>query len=83
MRELLEWEDPSSDIRLMIANVVKNSYYSTETYRKNIIPYHLYYVRRDITNKEVYHQILSYYTRILGKFTSDEFQAKFIEVPEE
>lgn len=67
----------------MIANVVNNSYYSTEAYRKNIIPYHLYYVRRDITNKEFYHQILGYYQRILGEFTPEQFGTNYIEVPED
>lgn len=48
----------------MVANVVNNKYYSGEVYRKNISPYHLFYVNPNSTNKQVYHQIIGYFKRI-------------------
>lgn len=57
----------------MVANVVNNRYYSGEVYRKNIAPYHLFFVNPNTTNKDVYHQIIGYFSRITKqKFENDE-----------
>jgi hypothetical protein len=56
----------------MVANVVNNKYYSGETYRKNIAPYHLFFVNPSSTNKQVYQQIISYFTRITKQNIQNE-----------
>jgi len=53
----------------MLGNMANNSYYSADTYRKNIVPYHFYYVSPNLTNKQFYHKILTYYQRLTGGFT--------------
>ena len=50
----------------MVANVVNNSYYSGEQYRKNIAPYQLFFVNKNLTNKQVYFKIINSYARILN-----------------
>ena len=48
----------------MVANVVNNRYYSGEVYRKNIAPYHLFFVNPTTSNKQLYQQIIIYFSRI-------------------
>lgn len=68
----------------MVANVVNNKYYSGEVYRKNIAPYHLFFINPSMTNKQVYHQIIGYFARITKQVIKDEeeFYNKFINVDE-
>jgi hypothetical protein len=68
----------------MVANVVNNKYYSGEVYRKNIAPYHLFFVSPNLTNKQVYHQIISYFNRITKQTIENEedFYNKFINLDE-
>jgi hypothetical protein len=68
----------------MVANVVNNKYYSGEVYRKNIAPYHLFFVNPNLTNKQVYHQIITYFARITKQTVENEedFYNKFINVDE-
>jgi hypothetical protein len=65
VRELYPEEDPATGIKLMVGNVVNNDYYPDESYRKNIIPFHLFYASPNSTNKQIYRQLTSYYERIL------------------
>ena len=51
MRELDPFENPEKDIKVMLGHVICNPYYSDETYRKNIVPFQLVYVKMNITNK--------------------------------
>lgn len=66
----------------MVGNVVNNKYYSGETYRKNIAPYQLFFINPSSTNKQVYHQIIGYFSRIINYTIGDEaeFAEKFINV---
>ena len=66
IRELNPDEDLQLDIKVMVANVVNNSYYSGEQYRKNIAPYQLFFVNKNLTNKQVYFKIINSYARILN-----------------
>ena len=84
MRELNAYENPETDIKIMVANVVNNKYYSGEVYRKNIAPYHLFYVNPNSTNKQVYQQIISYFVRITKKqlLSEEDFYKQYIDVDE-
>lgn len=66
----------------MIGNVINNKYYSGETYRKNIAPYQIFFINPNFTNKQVYHQIIGYFSRIINYTVKDEaeFAEKFINV---
>jgi hypothetical protein len=66
----------------MVANVVNNKYYSGEVYRKNIAPYHLFYVNPNQTNKQLYQQIIGYFVRITKQSVQndEDFYSKYIDV---
>lgn len=72
VRELNEYENPATDMKIMVANVVNNKYYSGEVYRKNIAPYHLFFVNPNLTSKQVYHQIIGYFARITKQTVENE-----------
>lgn len=49
----------------MLGHVICNPYYNDENYRKNIVPFQLVYAQVNITNKQLYHLVLTRYSKIL------------------
>jgi hypothetical protein len=51
VRELNSYENPQADIKVNLVNAVNNKYHSGELYRRNISPYHLFFINPNKTNK--------------------------------
>ena len=51
VRKLLEGEDPKHDIPISLGNVICHSYYGNESYRKNVTPYRMYFLKKSLTLK--------------------------------
>lgn len=48
----------------MISHVKINKYYNDEGYRSNILPFHIFFVNPESTNKQVYHKLCKYYAEM-------------------
>jgi hypothetical protein len=62
-----------------LANVVCHSYYGNESYRKNITPYCIYFLNKDMNLQEIHHKLYSYYESL---YPVTNYQEEVIDVEE-
>lgn len=64
-RELLEGENPQTDIKVVLGNTVTHPYYKDETYRKSLTQYRVHFFPPRTTLKDLHNTLYQQYKEVL------------------